>query len=722
MKKRILALVLVLALCAGLLVMPVGAAEPEAVAYLTISVAGKLQLTRYPVTLTDENENGKLDIDDVLQVGHAIYGDDTYSYASARGDYGLSITKLWGDTSGAFGYCVNTTVPMSLEEEVKAGDDVYAYVYQDKTGYTDAFSYFNERHISVTAGDTVTLTLSKLGYGENWETISTPIANAAITIDGEETDYVTDENGKVTMKLNAPGLYVISANVTGTVLVPPVTTARVKATWTKDWRNSAMTALQGTAAISLAKQDENISAWDIIGLYGAGVPVPEAYLADYLEGLYDALVSGNGQLSASQYTAYSRGILALAAVGEDPASFAGYDLLKWLEDYDKTTKQGVTGAAYALLALDCAGDTFQSSQREAYVQYILDAQRKDGGWDLRGESAAAADADVTAICLQALAAYAGDPAVRPAVNKGLDCLSALQQSDGGFKSYGTANCESSAMVLLAMCQLGIGLDDARFVKGESSVLDAMLRFRNADGSFSHEAGKGANTLATMQAQMALASLLRCADGMSGIYDMTDGYGEFPFTDVAFNTWYFEAVRYTNQAGLLVGTTETTFGPNVPLTRGMLVTILWRMMGRPAAQQNVTAYYSDVNAKMYYAEPIAWATELEVAAGMGGGKFCPEEKVTREQLACYLYRYQKLALGGDVSASENLQGWSDYSQISSWSKEALAWATAEGLLVGSGGKLDPKGSATRAQVASVLMRFDRSIGDAWENELLGTYFK
>lgn len=219
MKKRILALVLVLALCAGLLVMPVGAAEPEAVAYLTISVAGKLQLTRYPVTLTDENENGKLDIDDVLQVGHAIYGDDTYSYASARGDYGLSITKLWGDTSGAFGYCVNTTVPMSLEEEVKAGDDVYAYVYQDKTGYTDAFSYFNERHISVTAGDTVTLTLSKLGYGENWETISTPIANAAITIDGEETDYVTDENGKVTMKLNAPGLYVISANVTGTVLV-----------------------------------------------------------------------------------------------------------------------------------------------------------------------------------------------------------------------------------------------------------------------------------------------------------------------------------------------------------------------------------------------------------------------------------------------------------------------------------------------------------------------
>ena len=96
------------------------------------------------------------------------------------------------------------------------------------------------------------------------------------------------------------------------------------------------------------------------------------------------------------------------------------------------------------------------------------------------------------------------------------------------------------MVLLAMCQLGIGLDDARFVKGESSVLDAMLRFRNADGSFSHEAGKGANTLATMQAQMALASLLRCADGMSGIYDMTNGYGEFPFTDVAFNTWYFEA--------------------------------------------------------------------------------------------------------------------------------------------------------------------------------------
>ena len=90
----------------------------------------------------------------------------------------------------------------------------------------------------------------------------------------------------------------ISANVTGTLLVPPVTTARVKATWTKDWRNSAMTALQGTAAISLAKQDENISAWDIIGLYGAGVPVPEAYLADYLEGLYDALVSGNGQLSA----------------------------------------------------------------------------------------------------------------------------------------------------------------------------------------------------------------------------------------------------------------------------------------------------------------------------------------------------------------------------------------------------------------------------------------
>ena len=138
--------------------------------------------------------------------------------------------------------------------------------------------------------------------------------------------------------------------------------------------------------------------WAILGLARGGADIPSGYYADYYANVESYVKAREGVLHTKKYTEYSRVVLALTAIGKDPANVAGYDLLAPLGDFDKTVWQGINGAIFALLALD-SGE-YESALREKYVDYILQKQLADGGWALSGESA---DADVTAMALQALA-------------------------------------------------------------------------------------------------------------------------------------------------------------------------------------------------------------------------------------------------------------------------------------------------------------------------------
>lgn len=171
-------------------------------------------------------------------------------------------------------------------------------------------------------------------------------------------------------------------------------------------------------------------------------------------------------------------------------------------------------------------------------------------------------------------------------------------------------------------------------------------------------------------------------------------------------WAHEGIDYVVSHGLFGGTGANTFEPDTEMTRGMLVTVLWRYEGKPKEGRN---HFIDVPANEWFAEPVAWAAENEIVNGVGYNRFDPNGKVTREQMAAILYRYAGKK-GMDISKQGNVYGFPDRNSISGWAAPAFRWAVGEKLIGGSDGKLLPQGYATRAQVAAILMRFIKNVAE------------
>lgn len=180
-----------------------------------------------------------------------------------------------------------------------------------------------------------------------------------------------------------------------------------------------------------------------------------------------------------------------------------------------------------------------------------------------------------------------------------------------------------------------------------------------------------------------------------------------FNDVSANDWFASAVDYVTGKGMMNGTADNTFSPKANTTRGMVVTVLYRLENQPSTS---AASFTDVASGAYYANAVAWANANGIVSGYGSGKFGPNDKVTREQLAAILYRYAQYKKY-DVSVGEdtNILSYNDAQSISSYAIPAIQWACGAGVVTGkSGNKLDPKGNATRAEVAAMLMRFCENV--------------
>ena len=180
-----------------------------------------------------------------------------------------------------------------------------------------------------------------------------------------------------------------------------------------------------------------------------------------------------------------------------------------------------------------------------------------------------------------------------------------------------------------------------------------------------------------------------------------------FNDVSANDWFASAVDYVTGKGMMNGTADNTFSPKANTTRGMVVTVLYRLENQPSTS---AASFTDVASGAYYANAVAWANANGIVSGYGSGKFGPNDKVTREQLAAILYRYAQYKKY-DVSVGEdtNILSYDDAQSISSYAIPAIQWACGAGVVTGkSGSKLDPKGNATRAEVAAMLMRFCENV--------------
>lgn len=189
----------------------------------------------------------------------------------------------------------------------------------------------------------------------------------------------------------------------------------------------------------------------------------------------------------------------------------------------------------------------------------------------------------------------------------------------------------------------------------------------------------------------------------------DDEDEFPFTDVKSGAWYYDAVKYVYENGLMAGTSDTTFDPEMKLNRAMAAQILYNLEGKPAVTEAAT--FTDAAAAGEWAlDAIAWAQQTGVVAGMGDNLFAPDAQVTREQFAQMMYNYAKYK-GYDLTATGDLTQFSDSSKLQSWAVTAMKWANGNGLINGfEDDTIQPAGTTIRGQAASIIMNFDKNVAE------------
>ncbi len=448
--------------------------------------------------------------------------------------------------------------------------------------------------------------------------------------------------------------------------------------------------------------------WTVLGLARSGYTVEDGYYQAYYQAVERYVLAAQGDLSSTKNTEYARLILSLAAIGADPTDVGGYNLLLPLGDQGATVAQGVNGAIWALIALDAgdyavpeAPDTAIQASRTGYVAYILDRQLADGGWAMSGD---AADPDVTAMALVALSPYQDQAA--EAIAAGLDCLSGLQTSTGGFASWGGENVETTAQVMIALCSLGIEVEDARFVKSGVSLLDNLAAYRLADGSYSHVPDGSSNRMATEQAMLALAALERAEAGANSLFAMGDvepvdyenagaaiglpGKHEdvvIPqvtdpgktFDDIVYYDGR-QAVEALAARGIIQGMTTTEFCPDIPMTRAQFAAVVVRSLGL-SAQAELT--FADVPADAWYTAYIQAAFAYGLIQGRSETIFDPDGAITRQEAAALLTRAAKLCgiqVAYDATAQRNvLSQFLDYTGSAAWAGEGLAFCYDQDIL-------------------------------------------
>lgn len=241
---------------------------------------------------------------------------------------------------------------------------------------------------------------------------------------------------------------------------------------------------------------------------------------------------------------------------------------------------------------------------------------------------------------------------------------------------------------------------------DGSVINASKGSRVLSGTSAIQYNRYFCTESTRASFTAVSDCVFQVDG----YYMLGGEptdNQLPFRDVSSNIWYFGSVNYAYQNDLFRGITETTFEPNTTMSRGMFVTVLYRLSGEPDVSGSLS--FTDVEAGRYYSDAAVWAANNDILLGYEDNTFRPDVPVTREQMAVLLYRYASYidCLDGYVSHTI-FQSFPDADQTSNFAKAGLTWATSKGVLNGSSGELLPKDPATRAQVAQIILNFNAQI--------------
>ena len=484
--------------------------------------------------------------------------------------------------------------------------------------------------------------------------------------------------------------------------------------------------------------------WAVLGLARSGCSVPNSYYQDYYTTVEEYVKACKGVLHEKKYTEYSRVTVALTAIGKDPANVAGYNLLTPLGDYDKTIWQGLNGPIWALIALDSGNyavpvnkDAKTQATRQMYIDRILECQLPDGGWSLFGGTASASaketsDPDITGMALQALAKYQDQTAVKKATDEALTCMSKQQSSDAGFGSWGTGNSESVVQMIVALCELGIPLDDSRFVKNDKTMADNLMTYYQKGAGFQHTlSGSGSNQMATEQGFYGLVAILRANAGMNSLYRMSDALkiGESttaspakgeglagkntdvkPVAITSPGVTFDDISGHNNQSaiealagrGIIFGKSTTMFAPNATMTRAEFTAIMVRAL---SLTPKAISKFNDVKDTDWFAAYVGTANTYGIVNGTSDIMFNPQGTITRQEAAVMMTRAAKLC-GMDTeysaaSARDVLAQFSDYVKCSSWALPSLAFCYDKGILDSSSLTIQPSNAILRCEIAQML---------------------
>lgn len=275
-----------------------------------------------------------------------------------------------------------------------------------------------------------------------------------------------------------------------------------------------------------------------------------------------------------------------------------------------------------------------------------------------------------------------------------------------FKLRGTVNSTDSNITSLTV---GVYNTAGNLVTGSTvNPGAASYNIRNVDGDISFGGLSNGTYVYKISATNAEGTKLLVSKEftVSSSGSNRGDYGSsIPFTDVQIGEWFYDAVEYAYYNGIMNGMTETTFEPYTNMNRAMMVTAVYRLAGSPAVSGSNS--YSDVADDSWYTNAIIWATQNGIVNGVGDGLFAPNDSVTRQQLIAVIYRYANHC-GYDTGASASLSGYQDAGAVQDYAKDAFCWGVAKGIITGtSETTLDPTGTATRAQIATILMRFYRA---------------
>ncbi|MBR4656103.1 MAG: S-layer homology domain-containing protein [Oscillospiraceae bacterium] len=499
--------------------------------------------------------------------------------------------------------------------------------------------------------------------------------------------------------------------------------------------------IDGTAAFQL-KNNPPVqgSEWAMLGLVRSGCALPQGFCESYYESVREYLEGKQGKLT--RVTEYARFSIVLTAMGYDPAQVGGYDLTEGLMDFEKMTSIGMNGAIWGLLGLDCGNhrsdDPEAAAVRQRYIDHLLKRQLANGGFSLMGKGGASspADTDITAMTLQALAGYTDLAEVKEAVDRAVDCLSALQQEDGGYGTMGNATSESTAQVLVALGEMGIDVEDPRFVKNGRSALDALLDYRQKDGSFLHvlnNENQGQSGISCDQGFYALVAVLLARKGEGGLYHMA-GVPEakapeasplsglpgkhpdvqlMPVTlpGVSFHDIQASPDRAAVEAlaarGIINGMGDGSFAPEEQMTRAQFAAITVKALG---LTPKANGKFTDVVEDKWYAPYIGTANAYGIVNGVSDTEFNPEGTITRQDAATMVARAAEKLCGMDTKMDKDgirfyLAQFSDYVKVSDYAQGPMAFCFREGILREDefDENLEPKEPILRGEIARMIYR-------------------